>query len=172
MTSFVEQIKEREGVPTEHLSPRERWLADMDPGISPFVDALDAYGIETYESCEGGDGHASPEPVVRFQGNSAAGLRAVAVALDHGLPVCELRRFWSVTRADELDGPSWEIVFSRAARDGDVDHEWLVGEMEMHARAFDKRAKASVPSTPTATPPSGTPDTADDRPYRRSDARP
>jgi hypothetical protein len=174
MTSFVEQIEQRDGVSTEHLTPRERWLADMDPGIAPFVDVLDAYGVETYESCEGGEGHCYAEPAVRFEGDAGAGLHAVAVALSHGLPVDELRRFWSLRRSGEIDGPTWEIVFRRPAQDGDVDHEWVIAEMEMQAKAFAKRATGEgnkAPAAPVpATTPSGTPCTADDRPSRRSDA--
>jgi hypothetical protein len=51
-----------------HEAWRVRWLPELDPGIAPYVDALRAEGVETFESCEGGDGHAYPEPTVRFAG--------------------------------------------------------------------------------------------------------
>ena len=33
----------------------------LDKGIEPYVLALRSGGIETFESCEGGDGHVFPE---------------------------------------------------------------------------------------------------------------
>ena len=67
-------------------------------------------GIETYESCEGGRGHAFPEPTVRFLGGHGEGFRALAVALAHNLKPSELRRFYDV-RDGEPNGPYWEITF-------------------------------------------------------------
>ena len=55
---------------------------------------LIANGIETFEACEGGDGHSFPEATVRFEGKDSEGLRAVSVALENGLPVRRLRRVW------------------------------------------------------------------------------
>ncbi|KKL60024.1 hypothetical protein LCGC14_2209410, partial [marine sediment metagenome] len=40
----------------------------IDPGIRYAVLVLRAGGIETFESCEGGPGHASPDPTIRFHG--------------------------------------------------------------------------------------------------------
>ena len=36
----------------------------LDAGIAQAVVALRAGGVETFESCEGGPGHAYPEPTV------------------------------------------------------------------------------------------------------------
>lgn len=66
--------------------------------------------METFESCEGGIGHAFPEPTVRFHGDHSEGYRAVAAAMQAGLPVAELRRVWPVLDG-ELTGPSWELTF-------------------------------------------------------------
>jgi len=82
----------------------------LDAGIERAVHALRAAGIETYESCEGGPGHVFPEPTVRFTGQPAEGYRAVAVALELGLPIYALKRVWTVD-AGELTGPVWELVF-------------------------------------------------------------
>lgn len=84
----------------------------LDPGIAPYVDLLRAWGVETYESCEGGPGHAYPEPAVRFFGTSSDGFRALAVALQHALPVGALRRHWQVIDG-EPTGPQWELTFRR-----------------------------------------------------------
>lgn len=83
--------------------PLDRW-------ISYAVKVLRDAGIETYESCQGGTGHAFPEPTVRFFGGRSEGLRAVAAAMTFGLPVFALRRFWSVLEG-ELNGPHWEMTF-------------------------------------------------------------
>jgi len=87
----------------------------LDPGIAEAVAALYAAGVETFESCEGGEGHAYAEPTVRFHGDLAEGLRALAVALDAHLPVMELRRTWPVIEG-EPTGPWWELVFQSPPR--------------------------------------------------------
>ena len=66
--------------------------------------------IETYESCEGGAGHAYLEPTIRFYGQIQEGFRALAVALENGLPVSEIRQFWSIQDKQPV-GPDWAITF-------------------------------------------------------------
>ena len=82
----------------------------FDPGIARAVGILQAAGVETFESCEGGSGHAFPEPTIRFYGTPAAGPRAIAVCMDHDLPVLALRRVWYIEN-NELTGPNWELTF-------------------------------------------------------------
>jgi hypothetical protein len=94
---------------------REKWLATLDPGIAPYVDILDAAGVETFESCQGGDGHCFPEPTVRFYGERSEGFRALAVAVQRELPVRTLRRYWRVDSAGEPSGPNWEMTFRPVA---------------------------------------------------------
>lgn len=121
------------------------WLASLDPGIAPFVDVLHAHGIGTTESCQGGKGHAFPEPTVCFDGDLSEGYRAAAIALTHSLPVSSIRRCWPIHSSGELTGPEWQIVFSRTAREGDVNPDSLPDEMEMMARGYlDRRAKRTV----------------------------
>jgi hypothetical protein len=83
----------------------------LDAGISRYVEILNEAGVETFESCQGGDGHAYPVPTVRFHGDRGEGLRALAVALQRNLPVAELRRTWPVNDG-EPTGPYWEITFA------------------------------------------------------------
>jgi hypothetical protein len=83
----------------------------LDTGIKGAVERLQASGIETFESCEGGAGHSYTEPTVAFHGTSEAGWRAVGVCLAHGLPVLSLRRVWNVLDTNEPTGPHWEITF-------------------------------------------------------------
>lgn len=84
----------------------------LDPWIEPGVLVLRAAGVETFESCDGGKGHAYAEPTIRFRGDRAEGLRALAVALGNNLPVAELRRVWPVLDG-EPTGPWWELTFTR-----------------------------------------------------------
>jgi hypothetical protein len=88
----------------------------LDPGIRRAVLALAAGGVETFESCHGGAGHAFPEPTVRFHGNKAEGYKALTVALQAGLPVVDLRRVWPIIDG-EPTGPWWELTF-RTTADG------------------------------------------------------
>jgi hypothetical protein len=82
----------------------------IDPGIRRAVLILRRGGVETFESCEGGEGHAFKEPTVKFYGGQGAGYHALAIALDHGLPVKILQRGYYVSDG-HLEGPWWELVF-------------------------------------------------------------
>ncbi len=61
-------------VAVEHFDP------PLDPGIQNAVLLLRRAGIETFESCEGGEGHSYPEPTVRFHGHRDEGFRAFAAS--------------------------------------------------------------------------------------------
>ena len=82
----------------------------LDPGIAGAVKVLREAGVETTESCEGGGGHAFPEPTVRFDGDNSEGFRALAAAMQAQLPVAGLRRSWMM-QGGEPTGPEWELVF-------------------------------------------------------------
>ncbi len=82
----------------------------LDAGIREYVKILHENGIETYESCEGGQGHAFTEPTIRFHGERSEGFRALAIALQHNLPVFKLCRFWTIQDLEPV-GPDWEMTF-------------------------------------------------------------
>jgi hypothetical protein len=88
----------------------------LDPGIARIVETLNGAQVETFESCQGGLGHAYPEPTVRFYGDKGEGLRALAVAMSADLPVQALRRVWPVLD-DEPTGPWWELTFRPTTAD-------------------------------------------------------
>lgn len=95
----------------ENVQEWERWLdLPLDVQIAPAVRVLANAGIETFESCSGEAGHAFREPTIRFHGDNTDGFRALAVALQHGLPVMALRRYWSIQQG-EPHGPHWEMTF-------------------------------------------------------------
>lgn len=81
----------------------------LDAGIERAVVVLQKNGIETFESCEGGEGHAFAEPTVRFHGDSSEGFRALAIAQQNGLRVDQLRRYYQIQNG-EPTGPYWEIT--------------------------------------------------------------
>lgn len=83
----------------------------VDAGIEAIVRVLWENGVETFESCEGGPGHSFLEPTVRFHGGHAEGFRALGVALQHGLRVAHLRRYWAIENG-EPHGPHWEMTFA------------------------------------------------------------
>ena len=82
----------------------------LDPKIRRIVRILYENGIETFESCEGGHGHAFYEPTVRFFGQRAEGFKALAIAMNYGLRVSELRRYYSIQDGEPV-GPHWEMTF-------------------------------------------------------------
>jgi hypothetical protein len=96
--------------PSDRLSGPSKGL---DPGIREAVERLQTEGIETFESCEEGPGHAYPEPTIRFYGRPEAGWRALAICFDYRLPVVCLRRIWDVLDTNQPTGPYWEITFRR-----------------------------------------------------------
>lgn len=112
--------------------------ATVDPGIAPAVRVLLEAGVETFESCQGGNGHCFPDPTVRFHGERPEGFRALAAVLQMGFKVLALRRCWPIVD-DEPTGPTWELVFFpglyvdaerrdqvlRAGRDAGTAQEWF-----------------------------------------------
>lgn len=101
--------------PTLTPEARQSWLAELDPRIAPYVEVLDAAGIETFESFKGTRGDVFLEPTIRFYGDYSEGFRALAVAVQHELPVAELRRYWRVSRTGEPEGPYWALTFRTPA---------------------------------------------------------
>ena len=87
---------------------------ELDRGIKRVVRRLQAEGIATYESCEGGEGHTYPRPAVRFHGEFAEGFRALAVAITYGFQfiastacgVC-----WTVNRKVQCGSLSYIILY-------------------------------------------------------------
>lgn len=96
-----------------HLTMK-KFNPPQDKGIKRAVEILYSNGIETYESCKGGSGHAYPEPTIAFHGERPEGFRALAIAMQHGLPVDSLKRVWRIEDG-EPTCPSWEITFYERA---------------------------------------------------------
>jgi len=88
------------------MEPTERAL---DAGIEEAVLILRNGGVETFESCQGGEGHPFYEPTVRFHGDGSEGFRALAIAQQNGLRVDQLRRYYQIQNG-EPTGPYWEMT--------------------------------------------------------------
>ena len=103
-----------ESDPLEAFDIPEESRLPLDEGIKPYVLILRSEGVETFESCEGGLDHAYSEPTIGFNGDTSAGWKALAFAMERGLPVTRLRYVWSM-RDGLPDGPYWEMVFKHKA---------------------------------------------------------
>lgn len=88
----------------------EKYSPPLDKGIEKEVKVLNDNGIETFESCEGGSGHAYLEPTVRFYGDRYEGFKAFTIAMQNGLNPSKLGRIWTVEDG-ELIGAYWEMTF-------------------------------------------------------------
>lgn len=91
----------------------EAFYQKIDAGIRFAVRVLHAAGIETCQSCEGGDGHAYHDPTVDLVADDGAGLRAVAALSDYGLDVLALAMVWPVRHGLIVDR-IWRVTLRRA----------------------------------------------------------
>ena len=86
---------------------------ELDPQIAPYVTLLNQNGVETFESCQGGKGHAFQAPTIRFHGGKAEGWKALSVAMQHAFPIEALRRVWDIID-NEPSGGHWEMVLVKS----------------------------------------------------------
>lgn len=89
-----ESAPERSHVKSDH------WYEGLDPGIRFAVRVLHAHGIETGQSCEGGDGHAYDHPTIDLNDGSyrPVGFAALAALEDYGLRVRDVSLHYPVDR--------------------------------------------------------------------------
>lgn len=64
----------------------------IDPLILPAVEILNSHGFDTYESCQGGEGHCTPYPFVKFNGDEYDLIKAFEVCQCYRLAVYEAKR--------------------------------------------------------------------------------
>ena len=67
---------------------------NIDTKILPIVQILNEHGFKTFESCEGGEGHAFLEPTIRFEGDEFDIIKACQVCELYGFVVSEGRRIF------------------------------------------------------------------------------
>lgn len=83
----------------------------LDPLIDPYVRAMQEAGFDTFESCQGGEGHGWSTPRIYFWGDENEGHRAVVLALKRDWPVGMLVREWSLLDINYTSRPMWCLRF-------------------------------------------------------------
>jgi hypothetical protein len=110
----------------------------IDPGILGWVNLLRFHGIETCQSCEGGIGHAYPEPTIEFYGNRYIGWWAASVAMMagefDGLRAYSLSRRWHLSDG-EPQQPVWALTLI-----GQTTHPWWPKGTKHHAAATPSKS--------------------------------
>lgn len=76
----------------------EDWYAGLDAGIRFPVRVLHARGVETGQSCEGGEGHSYDRPTVdlRDGGIHPIGFAALTALEEYGLRVRDVALLWVI----------------------------------------------------------------------------
>jgi hypothetical protein len=120
----------------EHF-PDER----MDPGIIRIVRVFQEHGVETCQSCQGGEGHAYTWPTVDIYGQP---WKALGVANDHGFPVCAISHYWGVVDGEPVEH-LWRVEFS-PAKLAPLREQWYAQEARDHAEYLAWVAKHGEPA--------------------------
>lgn len=99
---------------SHHKMETDKWYSGLDDGIRFPVRVLHARGIETGQSCQGGDGHAYDHPTVDLLGATpGAGFAALAALTEYGLRVRDVALLWTVDK--DLPSESfWRITLWQA----------------------------------------------------------
>lgn len=84
---------------------------DLEPGIAPVVYMLREWGIDTFYSCEGGEGHSCRTPTVLFKGDEHHAFQAIALVNRFGYRVLELQKVWlfSGLELHAMPRPTWRL---------------------------------------------------------------
>lgn len=81
---------------------------DIDPDVAAALHALADYEIDTFSSCQGGEGHACVLPEILFLGDENAGLYAVWLLEAQGFRVWEVSRHWGLDFGQPRT-PFWRV---------------------------------------------------------------
>lgn len=94
----------------------------VDPLILPAVKLLNEHGFQTFESCQGGEGHCYDVPTVRFFGTEHELIRAFEICQAYSLNVFNAKRVFrkediytnqGVGEGNEMPkGTAWCIPFN------------------------------------------------------------
>jgi hypothetical protein len=90
----------------------------IDPGIRFAVRVLHAAGIETCQSCQGGQGHCYLEPTIEMVcgGDDATGFAALHALNTYVLPVQDIAILWPVKNGLPYER-LWRITFRHTMED-------------------------------------------------------
>jgi hypothetical protein len=105
----------------------------LDLGIAHVVDLLQQrgapLGVGLVESCDASPGHCYPDPTVRIVGSPGAAWHAVAILLDHALPLRDLAQVWPIGPTGPSGPPVWDLRFRPEVTGGlvtPVMDEWVL----------------------------------------------
>lgn len=93
-------------------------FSQLDKGIVDAVIMLNRHGFETWESCEGGEGHCFEFPTIRFWGTEFDLIRAHRVCENYGLKIYQSSRIYRTTEISTGDlypcpnGKVWDVPFN------------------------------------------------------------
>jgi len=89
------------------------WYATLDPGIRFAVKVLHAAGLETCQSCQGGDGHCYDRPSIDMVAgpDDAGGFAALAALAGYRLPVTQVSIVWNIQNHLPYE-KLWRIEFN------------------------------------------------------------
>ncbi len=96
----------------------EQTYKTIDKGIRFAVRVLNAKGIDTQQSCQGGKGHAYNQPSVDIPAtdDDAKGFAALSALRDYGLPVQEVSIIWPVSGSLPTE-KFWRVTFFKTMED-------------------------------------------------------
>jgi hypothetical protein len=102
-------------IPVRSMTVSEPWYEGLDVGIRFPVKVLHAKGIETGQSCQGGDGHSYDRPTIdlRDGGSRPLGFAALAALEDYGLRVRDISLVWTIDKGIPVDN-FWRITLRQA----------------------------------------------------------
>lgn len=105
-------------------------LAKIDIGIRPAVELLLEHGFNTFESCEGGHGHAFDLPTIKFWGDDFDCIRVFELCEQFNFNVYKAYRVYMKTPIHDPStlkelGQNWEkpyneIVFLKHPKTGTI----------------------------------------------------
>lgn len=91
----------------------------LDEGIALPVRVLMESGAETFESCQGGNGHCFQYPTIRFFGDKTEGYKAFDVLAKKGFRVICLQRVWPIEN-NEIGAPYWQLELAETGQPVEV----------------------------------------------------
>lgn len=104
-------------MPLRDMMMPDAWYDTLDAGIRFPVRVLHATGgIETCQSCEGGEGHAYDRPsidLIAAGGDDAAGFAALAALTTYAIDVFDVALLWTCHRGLPLER-IWRVTLRRA----------------------------------------------------------
>jgi hypothetical protein len=123
----------------DHMWPDADY-AGLDPGIRFAVRVLHAAGIETCQSCQGGEGHAYDVPTVEMvsTGDDAQGFAALAVLQQYGLPVADVSIKWPILHGLPYER-LWVVTFFETMEDRADDKPMFINSYRCQETNPDER---------------------------------